>query len=1001
MGGMAIKRTLLTGAAASAVALGLGLGQASAQSEAGEPRAAQDRTTDVDEIVVVGTRQAIRNAVERKREADTFVDAISAEDIGQLPDLSVAESLERIAGVTATESRGLPAQLVVRGLSADFTQTTINGRELTNGQPGRAVTLGLYPSELITTAVVRKSAVADALEGGIAGTIDLETLRPLDRGNRRLLSANARVVHLDNQGEVDGAENPGWRGSIAYADKFADGRFGIALGASYIDQPLITDNIQQAQRLLPNQRYDAGFDGRPPAGRPGGFGDIDGDGSLDYLPNAALRYNLEGGNRKRLGLLGAVQIRATDTFEINADLLYADTQQDFTQTNIIVPFFPGLQFDNVTTDDAAIGDVVTEGGAVLRTGLVTGADLSNVRVNVENTLRELDEETISGGVNARFENDRFALSGDFALSITNGDRPFVGNTFRADGLTARYDYDLGGLPDLTLRGADFVNPTLSGNARQGFQPVLLNFGNPNDLRDALYSGRIDATYKVPDSAFTAVSAGVRYVDRSKSLERDVDGYGPGPLRGVFAPGLPPGPGNAAVAAAAADALEGTRFGRTFGGSGALTPQGTFFLNPETFLAAAGDLEPLGRNARDFTDGTYDVAEESIAGYVRADFEAYPSGRSLRGNVGLRVVYTDVVTTRVEPSFTAVRNEVGDLVGIDLAPLNEDTVQFREIENDYTNILPSLNVAYDLRDDLILRFAAGRTMSRPIISLIGQAAVISGADEPGSGDAVEGLVARGSVGNPRLDPYEADQLDLGLEWYPSQDLSLSANVFYKSVSNFVLNQSTIQEIATSDGSTVPFTIDGPVNDDSAEDFYGIELAYQQAFTFLPGWASGFGAQANYTWLDTTLENEIAQSFGTQATNGPSARFCADPNSDVGDVVCQTYTSAPDNFAEHTANVIGYYDVESFTFRVAGQYTSDVPALGLNNDQPRFRDGVFQLDASLAFDLTDNLRFIAAATNLTNEPVRLYYNDPNGGQPQDTLSRYTEFGTTYTAGLRARF
>ena len=104
----------------------------------------------------------------------------------------------------------------------------------------------------------------------------------------------------------------------------------------------------------------------------------------------------------------------------------------------------------------------------------------------------------------------------------------------------------------------------------------------------------------------------------------------------------------------------------------MTPRGTFFLNPQTFFEAAGELDPQGRNARDFTDGTYDVEEESIAGYVRADFQATPGGRDLRGNVGLRVVYTETTTTRVEPSFTAVRNDVGDLVGIDLAPLNDDS-----------------------------------------------------------------------------------------------------------------------------------------------------------------------------------------------------------------------------------------------------------------------------------------------------------------------------------------
>lgn len=986
MGETSIRAALMVGACV------LPLLAAAQAQEAGEPRAAQERTTDIDEIVVVGTRAAIRNAVERKRNADSVLDAITAEDIGQLPDLSIAESLERVTGVTSNEDRGRPTQLIVRGLSADFTLTTLNGRELASGGNGREVTLGLFPSELITTALVRKSSEADAIEGGLAGTVDLLTLRPLERGGRPLLSANARTVWRDGVAEVDGVDNPGWRGSFAYADKFADDRFGVALGVSYLDQPIIANDALIPQPSLPNFRYGDGL------------GDIGGDGTVDFVPSAALRYNYEGGNQERLGLLGAVQFRPTDAFDVNVDVLYSDSDQRFVQQNLIVPFFPGLRFDSVTSDDDAVGDTATIGGDPVRTALLTGAELSNVRLNVENRYQQLKEETLSGGINARYETDRIALAVDLAYSEVQASRPFVGNTFRRDGLDAIYAYEPGGVPGLLI-DADLSDDTLSGNARQGYQPQLLNFGDAGDLDDELLSGRFDATYKMDDGFLTGLSAGVRYVDRAKSIARDVDAFPLPRFRTLFAPDVtgPPPVRNAALADALAgiEGLTGpSPFGRVLSDADAIVPRGALFVDPDVLFAAAqatGNLEPQGLDARDFTDGTFDVEEESWSGYVRADFGSVLAGRGLRGNVGLRVVHTDVTTTRVRPTFTVARDDTGEITAVTIDPLDEDTVVFEEVGGDYTNWLPSLNVVYDLQDDLLLRFAAGRSISRPVFSLIGNTLTLDSATEQADNEAAENIVLTGGAGNPGLEPFEADQLDLSLEWYPSDDLTLTVGAFYKDISNFVANESSVQEVPASDGASVPFLINAPINQDGSDDFYGIEVGYQQAFTGLPGWGRFLGVQANYTWLGTTLENPVAVAFGT---NPQGARQCDVDEPTNTNVVCSTVTQDPNNFAEHTANLIGYFDTGSFNFRLAGQYKSDYPRQGDDLDQFRVQEEVFRLDASVAADLTERVRLIAAATNLTNQPAEVYFTDPYGGGSA-SFNRFTQFGTVYTLGLRVRY
>ena len=479
--------------------------------------------------------------------------------------------------------------------------------------------------------------------------------------------------------------------------------------------------------------------------------------------------------------------------------------------------------------------------------------------------------------------------------------------------------------------------------------------------------------------------------------RDVDVYNIPLLQSAFAPQLAGGAANTAVAAAAAAAVVPFPFRKLYNDTGADVPREWLFIDPRLFRDAAVSLDPLGRDANDFIQETFDVEESVVSGYVRADFEGAPGGRRLSGNIGVRVVQTDVRTNRVEPTFTVVRGPDGNLQQINVAPLNENTVQFGRISNSYTNVLPSLNVVYEAADDFLVRFAAGRAISRPVFSLVGETLQLNSAEADPNAPTGEVIQPTGRSGNPLLEPFKSDQLDLSLEWYPSRDLSIAVGGFYKRISNFVANESRSQLIGTASGGTAAFIINQPVNQSGGRDFYGLEANYQQSFVGLPAPLDGLGVQLNYTLLGTNLTNEVDFALGTEAAGSQAAALCA-AGAASDNVICSTVSQDPNNFAKHSVNAVLFYEKGPGSIRFAGRYKSDYPRQGDSLDQYRVQDDEFFLDVAVGLDLVRGVRLIGAATNLLNTPARTYFTDPYNASNQTQLNRYTEFGTTYTLGFR---
>ena len=345
------RRSLSAGVAA--IALIVGTAPALAQTPA---------PADESEIVVTGIRGSLASSARQKRATPTIVESITAEDIGKLPDVSIADSLARLPGVTAQRLEGRDQRLSIRGLGPDFSTTLLNGREQVTVGDNRGVEYDQYPSEFFNNVVVQKSPDASLIAAGIAGTVDLRMLRPLAQKDR--------IIAVQARGQMNGLKslNPdspryGYRGSAAYVDKFADDTLGIALGVSVSSSP------------SQNERYAAwGFPNAPEAG-----------GAL--LLGGAKPY-VQSNLFDRYGAVATIEYQPSDNFHSTLDVLYSKFKETQRLRGIEFPINPGWG-----------SGATLQPGYTVADGFVTKATLTGVQAVQRNDINKRDADTLSIGWN--------------------------------------------------------------------------------------------------------------------------------------------------------------------------------------------------------------------------------------------------------------------------------------------------------------------------------------------------------------------------------------------------------------------------------------------------------------------------------------------------------------------------------------------------------------------------------------------------------------------------
>ncbi|MEX2961850.1 TonB-dependent receptor [Microbulbifer sp. TYP-18] len=962
-------------------------------------------TGPLEEITVTGIRASLTRSMDVKRDSKGIVDAISAEDIGKFPDTNLAESLQRITGVSIDRQNGEGSKVTVRGIDPEFNLVTLNGRQLARTTGGRSFDFQNIASEMVTGVSVAKSSNALVPSGGIGSTINLLTARPLEIGERRINFAAKGVLDESSQ---EGGITPEYSGF--YSDTFAEGTFGVAISASVAERE---SGSQQALvgtgwRSFPgsvDQNYDAGT---------GDWGGVPQDNQVNrpgpddiYSVPQTTIYKFEEQQRKRSN--GQLVLQWAPNDDITATLDYMHYANDIAkQHNDISAWYTFAPSENVWTDGPVASPLIYS------ETYDTPQDLSMGAGSVAEAYRG---DTL--GLNLQWQlNERLSLALDTHHSEAERrpDSPWGSNVTLSTAAfirtSATTDFT-GELPALAVGGGNAVKPSdmrITGSV----------FGNSRDFSeiDAYhFSGNFEFN-ESSDIDFGISSQEVTNHSQSVNVQRNA--WGGVGAEGDFDDSFFP-----------ADSIQDKFDISTgdFSEIGGADIQDIYFAWDFDRVRAraeelygdqleSGFIGDCGTQFCPSTDYSADVdrltTETTTAFYTQYNFESALGSMPFDVHLGLR--YED---TEVDSTSAAIIYDAADWIAateIALVPTGER--QFFTDKGGYDYWLPSFNLNFELRDDLFVRAAASKTIGRPDYNSI-------------KGGTTLGTLGNrnefgGSTGTPALLPLESVNLDLSVEWYYGESSYASIGLFKKEISNFITQVKEEQNffgianpadgawyneaveavgtdalaikryIAENYGSSefvtvaidpetgdidpsktvirgnpetdelVKFLIDTPVNSDRDETVDGLELAVQHVFG-----ETGFGVILNYTMVDSGLEYNPYLLEDQEALVGLS----------------------------DSANLIAFYDKNGLQARVAYNWRDDFlnsrgQGTGAN---PQFTEAYQQVDLNVSYDVPQlqGLQVFLEGLNVTEEYSRVH------GRAREQVLGVYQGGARWQLGARYAF
>ena len=900
--------------------------------------AVEDALSDENTIIVTGDiARTIENSLETKRDLSVIGDAIVGEDVGDLPDLSVAETLERIVGVTSDRFKGGASELSVRGLGAFLGSSVLNGREVTSGSDGRDVNYGQFPSELINGAIVYKSQQANFIEGGVSGIIELQTLRPVDYGKNRL-QVQGLLGYSDYEDRVRDGDPLSYRATASYINQWdvGAGEFGVAIGAQ-IRRDTAPEDIYTSSSTYSVCNTDFSLDG-------GSNCDFTEDGSApQYFVSNQYIYRALETQADRDAVMGAIQYK-TATLDINIDgqYSYRDDRED--RQNLIIA--DGRR--RISPID------VSDRGALLN---YTG----NSRIELNPFRQDQTEEYLGLGANVEFMvGDRITLAADAGYSQTKRRRDELDMRIRTqDRVDFQLDFRGLEVPALTFLDTGAVENRVGApfdldNYEQYTNGLRVRRRQEN-VDDDILSFRLDGRYDL-DGALSSIQVGARYADRRRVRDDGIDRSSddennPIVLVGdIFS--------DDAIAARqpfpVRDLYEGAdtpMHGLTFA---AWDPT-------DLFLALTGDPDAGLPIASTLSIEDTDVTEQTWAGYVQGNLETTLFGLPARGDAGVRVIHTEITSLGVSRALATSPGDDPDTISI--TQVGDPIVNTET--NSFWNVLPSANLSLELTPDLLLRFAAYRAIARPDPEAMSAAL---GVDNQTAASTVGQAIS--AAGNPALEPLQSWNGDVSLEWYAADTTSLSLAAYYKSLqTGFDTDISTVQLIV--DDTPTDVTIARTVNSDDSSRIFGFELTGQHQFDF------GLGFQVSYNFADS----DFSFPDPTIGRSGESlAVFIEDAN-------------IP-GYSRHSFNGTVFYETGPFNARLAYKWRSRY-FKPFRNTSNRFADEQGFLDFSTSYDIADNVEVRFQILNLLDEPNLLYR------PTRDSLAESDFSGRRFFLGLRGRF
>lgn len=883
----------------------------------------EEDAKQLDTVSVVGFRQSLQRAIDIKRDTVGQVDAIVAEDIGKFPDLNLAESLQRIPGVSITRDAGEGRNISVRGLDSQFTRVRINGMEAlttTGGTDssgganrGRGFDFNVFASDLFNSITVRKTAAAEIEEGSLGATVDLQPARPFDYDGF-VLATSAQLGYNDLSEDTDP------RGAALISNTWADGTMGALLSVAYTDRRLIEEGHSTV-------RWDRGNSS-------GGFAPSSPFAaalSPDVFHPRIPRYGVLEHQQERIGLTGAWQFRPSDETLISLDALYA--RFDATRSE---DFLESISFSRTGTGKPQT--IVRDGAIDSRGNLVYGV-FDNVDVRSESRYDELQttfkQLTLSGEHQI---NDRWRIDGRIGHAESLFDNP-IQTTVTLDRVNANgvvWDYRNNDRLPLLSYGFDVSNPA-NWTFANGLSEIRLR---PQTADNEFDSAELNLAFDLNDSV--TLKGGVLWKEYgfvTSELRRASE---------TVVPALPAGatvadlsrilrlsdlnvPGGTDVSWVTPDAAA---FARLF----------DIYSNSGVFALASTVASARGNNRS--------VDEQDLGTWVQADIIADIGNVPISANVGARYVRTEQTAS----GFAVVNN----------------TPVLITVEREYNDFLPAVNLTAEISPDVLLRFGAAKVMARPGLGNL----------TPGVTVSVSGGNRTVTGGDPFLDPFRATTADLALEWYYAEESLLSAAVFYKDIETFVQTSRETRPYSSSGlpesllagtGASIndDFQFNIPVNTPGGE-LTGIELSWQQPFSFLPAPFKDLGAILNYTYVDSKIQ--YVTSTGANAL--------------------QTDLTG---LSKNAYNATLYYETERFGMRVSAAYRDDylTTAPGRNGNDVEGTKATLNIDASASYKINDQWELSFEALNLTDE-----FNDQWVDSRGDRVSVYHHTGRQYLFGVRYR-
>lgn len=786
--------------------LSSGLFALSAPTFAAEEAQAAEKTDEVEVIQVTGIRGSLQRAQAIKMSSNSIVEVLSAEDIGKLPDTSVAESLARLPGVTGERRNGRTSGLSVRGFNENYVGTSLNGRELLGMGDNRGVEFDLYPTEIVSNIVVYKTPEAGLITQGIGGTIDLQTVSPLNSDASMTLNA------VYEQNAKDSAnpdyDNNGHRLSFNFVDQFMDDTLGLALVVSSQETPRQEENF-----------------------RAWGYADTpEGNkilGGHDSFARSALM--------ERNSFAAIVEYQPNDQLSVKFDALYIDFEESDVRRGLEEggPVWGGANYTSSSIED----------------GLVTSGYWDGFHSVVRNDARTQESELTTFGLNVDYAlNDNWSAvldisTGDVDKSIidlesysgtgragTDG-RPAAARSWEMTSTGVMYS------AHPTLSSVDYTDESLmrlAGPQSWG-APVIGSdaqdgFVNRPEFKEELDSIRFEINGTVEYSIISGISMGVNYSERTKSKINEGDYLTSQQY-----------PGDAAIP----DVLGVTDLS-FIGIDGVLAYDSLGLYKSGYYTATEASLVQTDR-----LGDTYSVDEEVLTLYAKLNFEADFAGIYMTGNFGIQYVDVDQSST----GFSTVENENAYVVA---TPVNSGA--------SYSDVLPTLNLNFEIAEDQFIRTGLSKVQSRPRMDDMrpnARATFAYNDNQIQSTDPQNGPWS-GSAGNPTLEPLTANQFDLSYENYFADDGYFAATFFYKDLTNWHRTSNAltdfsdvyIPELHRDSNGDVPATLMGflDTTEDGLTGFVrGYELQASLPLRIMHDSLEGFGLVVSGTFLDGKLDD----------------------------------------------------------------------------------------------------------------------------------------------------